>query len=169
MDKYNELHGVIVRGLDVKRTWVSGTVPKGRFLKMWTARINDRGGGHWQSHHMHSYQNKEPFQSFVLLSAAGGPDGLGREVGLDWVGSELERVALVLFKFELSGTEPESSGRKSPESSLVLPLSPPGVLVDRGLVKISWGTNCGGSSEGVDRVQVALRIVDAIAVVVSRH
>ena len=66
---------------------------------------------------MHSHQNKEPFQSFVPLSAAGEPDGLGREVELDWVGPELERVALVLLEFKLfgsglSGSEPESSGRR---------------------------------------------------------
>ena len=107
---------------------------------------------------MHSYQNKEPFQSFVSLSAAGEPDGLGREVELDWTGPELERGALVLFEFkpfgfELSGSEPESSGRKSPESSLVLPLSPPGVLVDRGLVE----------------VQVGARIVEIRATVFVEH
>ena len=90
---------------------------------------------------MHSYQNKKPSQSFVPPSAAGGSDGLGREVEPDWVGSELERVALMLFEFkpfgfEPSGSEPESSGRKSPESSLPLPLSPPGVQVDSRLVEV---------------------------------
>ena len=85
---------------------------------------------------MHSYRNKKPSQSFVPPSAAGGPD-----VEPHWVGSELERVALMLSEFkpfgpEPSGSEPESSGRNSPESSLPLPLSPPGVKVDRRLVEV---------------------------------
>ena len=43
------------------------------------------------------------------------------------------------FGFQLPGSEPESSGRKLPGSSLVLPPSPPGVLVDRGLVEVQVG------------------------------
>ena len=36
---------------------------------------------------------------------AGELNGLGREVGLDWVGPELERAALVVFKFKPFGFE----------------------------------------------------------------
>ena len=45
---------------------------------------------------------------------------------------------VVPFEFKPFGSEP--SGRKSPESSLVSSLSPPGVLVDRGLVEVKVGT-----------------------------